>query len=184
MEYESLENAYDGKTSYWVPWAKHHAGKYRSVVRLPDISAISPPIHEPVHNLDIQYHCMNIISNKINTLNPGQIPVDTVDQLIFALTKELMIRFPDRFGPDKYFCLFGSLYIENSLLIICGQVIKGSGLDEIMCTCGLSIAGADSLVTVNDIKRARYCLQVGACVIYSKLKEAHRDSGSDELILL
>ena len=122
---------------------------------------------------------MNIISNKINTLNPGQIPVDTVDQLIFALTKESMIRF-----PDKYFCLFGSLHIEKSLLIICGQVIKGSGLDEIMCTCGLSIAGADSLVTVNDIKRARYCLQVGECVIYSKLKEAHRDSGGDELILL
>ena len=115
---------------------------------------------------------MNIISNKINTLNPGQIPADTADQSIFALTKELMIRFPDKFGPDKYFSLFQSLHTEKSLLIICGQVIKGSRLDEIMCTCGLSIVGADSLVTVNDIKRARYCLQVGACVIYSKLKQA------------
>ena len=36
-EYEWLESAYDDKTSYWVPWAKHHAGKHRSVVRLPDI---------------------------------------------------------------------------------------------------------------------------------------------------
>ena len=91
-----------------------------------------------------------------------------------------MIRFPDKFGPDK---LFGSLHIEKLFLIICGQVIKGSGLDEIMYTCDLSIVEAASLVTVNDIKRARYCLQVGACVIYSKLK-THRDSGSDELILL
>ena len=48
----------------------------------------------------------------------------------------------------------------------------------------LSIVGADSLVKVNNIKRARYYLQVGACVIYSKLKQAHMDSGSDELILL
>ena len=72
---------------------------------------------------------MNIISNTINTLNPCQIPVDTADQSIFALTKEFMIRFPDKFGPDKYFCLFGSLHIEKSLLIICDQVIKGSGLD-------------------------------------------------------
>ena len=77
----------------------------------------------------MQYHCMNIISNTINTLNPGQIPVDTADKPILALTKELMIRFPDKFGPDKYFCLFGSLPIEKSLLIICDQVIKGSGLD-------------------------------------------------------
>ena len=127
---------------------------------------------------------MNIISNAINILNPGQIPVDTADQSIFALAKELMIRFPEKFGLDKYFCFFGSLHIEKSLLIICGQVIKGSGLDEIMCTCGLSIVGADSLVTVNDIKRARYCLQVGACMIYSKLKQAHIDNGSKELILL
>ena len=132
----------------------------------------------------MQYHCMNIISNTINTLNPGQTPVDTADQPIFALTKELMIRFTDKFGPDKYFYLSGSLHIEKSLLIICGRVIKGSGLDEIMYTCGLFIVGADSLVTVNDIKRAKYCLQVGACVIYSKLKQALRDSGSDELILL
>ena len=132
----------------------------------------------------MQYHCMNIISNTINTLNPCQIPVNAADQQIFALTKKLMIRFLDKFGLDKYFCLFGSLHIKKSLLIICGQVIKGSGLDEILCTCDLSIVGADSLVTVNDIKRARYCLQVGACKIYSKLKQAHMDSGSDELILL
>ena len=125
---------------------------------------------------------MNIISNTINTLNPGKIPADTADQPIFALAIELMIRFLDKFGPDKYL-FFGSLHVKESLLIISGQVIKGSGLDEIMCTCGLSIVGADSLVTVNDIKRARYCLQVGACVIYSKLKQAHIDSKSDELIL-
>ena len=67
----------------------------------------------------MQYHCMNITSN---TLNPGQIPVDTADQPIFAPTKELMIRFPDKFGTDKYSCLSGSLHIEK--LIICGQVIK------------------------------------------------------------
>ena len=50
------------------------------------------------------------------------------------------------------------------------QVIKGSGLDEIVSIYDLSIDGADSLVTVNDIKRATYCLQADACVIYSKLK--------------
>ena len=103
-EYEWLERAYDYKTSYWIPWTKRHTGKHRSVVRLPDISAILPPIDEPVHTLDMQHHCMNIISNTVNTLNPDKMPVDTADQPIFALTKELMIRFPDRFGPDKYFC--------------------------------------------------------------------------------
>ena len=91
-------------------------------------------------------------------MKTGQIPADTVDQPVFALAKELMIRFADKFGPDKYFCLVRRLHIQKSLLIICGQVIKGGGLDEIMYACSLSIVGADSLVTVNDIKRVRYCL--------------------------
>ena len=50
-----------------------------------------------------------------------------------------------------------------------------------MYKCGLSVLRTDSLVTVNDIKGARYGLHVGARVIYSK--QAHMDSGSDEFIL-
>ena len=46
------------------------------------------------------------ISTTINNLNPCPIPVDTADQPTFALTKELMIRFPDKFGADKCFSLF------------------------------------------------------------------------------
>ena len=68
-EYEWLESAYDDKTSYWVPWDKHHAGKDQSVVRLPDVSAILQPIDELVHTLDIKYHCMNVMSNTVNTFS-------------------------------------------------------------------------------------------------------------------
>ena len=87
-DYEWLESAYDDMTSYWVPWAKHHARKHQSVVREPDISTILAPIDGPVHTLDIQYHCINIVSDTINTLNPDQIPVDTADQPVFPLTKK------------------------------------------------------------------------------------------------
>ena len=110
---------------------------------------------------------MNITSN---TINAGQTPVNTVGQPIFILTLELVIRFPDNFDPDKYLCLSGSLHTETLLLMNSDQVIKGSGLDEIVSIYDLSIDGSDSLVTVNDIKRATYCLQVDAHVIYSKLK--------------
>ena len=57
---------------------------------------------------------MNITSN---TINAGQTPVNTVVQPIFTLTLELVIRFPDNFGPDKYLCLSGSLHIETLLLV-------------------------------------------------------------------
>ena len=91
----------------------------------------------------MQYHCINIESNTINTLNPGQIPLDTADQSTFTPAKKLTIQFPNKFGLNKDLCLFVSLHKETFLLIICGQVIKCSGLDETLCTCGMSIAAAD-----------------------------------------
>ena len=89
-------------------------------MRVPDINAILPIIDQPVHTLDMQYHIMAMISKTISLLNSGQLAVDTADEPIFALTKELMYRFPEIFGPDKYFCLFGSLHIEKSVLALCG----------------------------------------------------------------
>ena len=39
--------------------------------------------------IDTQYHCMNIIKNTIEKLNPSQTPVDICDQPVYALTEEL-----------------------------------------------------------------------------------------------
>ena len=71
------------------------------------------------------------ISTTINNLNPGPIPVDTADQPTFALTKELMIRFPDKFCADKCFSSFRSLHIVKSLFIIKGTL---SGVRQLLAT--------------------------------------------------
>lgn len=126
---------------------------------------------------------MKIISNTINALDPGQIPNDWANRPIFILTLGLMIWFSYKFGPGKYFSLFTFLHPEKLLFINITQVIKSRGLDEIITKYGLPVFEAASLVTVSDIKRARYCVQVGVCVIYSKLKQSLMNSGSDELIL-
>ena len=100
-----------------------------------------------------------------------------VTNLCLPFPNQIQWRFPERFGPDKYFCLFGSLHIEKSILALCGDMIKGSGLDAILSSCKLSIVGSEALVTVNHIKKARYCLQVSLCAIYSFLESAHQESG-------
>ena len=43
-----------------------------------------------------------------------------------------------------------------------------------MAFCGLSIVGTDSLVSVNHIKRARYCIQVATSVMFSLLYQPTR----------
>ena len=56
--------------------------------------------------------------------------------------------------------------------------MEGSGLKEILDANNLSVVGINAIKNVNDIKKARYCLQVSVCAIYRKLKEAHLESNS------
>ena len=46
---------------------------------------------------------MEIIKQTIANLNP----VGVCDQPVFALTKEIQLRYPEKFGSGSYFCLFG-----------------------------------------------------------------------------
>ena len=101
------------------------------------------------------------------------------DQPVFALSKQVQLRWPMQFGYNKYICLLGDLHIEQSLLVMHGEIIKGSGLDTIMQHANLSTIGTSAIIDANHIKRSRYCLQVSAVVIYRLLKTAHSESGSN-----
>ena len=159
-------------------WAQHHAAKNRCDSSYTGINAILPIISNEVHKIETQHHCMTITKDTINKLNPGQTPLDVSDQPVYALSKTIQWRFNNQFGQGEYFVMFGALHIEKSLLVIHEDIIKCSGLKQILQENELSVVGTVVIVNVNDIKKARYCIQVCACAIYKKLKEAHKESNS------
>ena len=122
---------------------------------------------------------MQYIKKSVNFFNPGHTPVDVCDQPVYALTKEIQWREKYAFSSSSYFSLFAGLHIEESLLTTHGELVKGSGLENILSACDLSIIGTGALVNVNHIKQARYCLQVSIAAIFTKSKEAHGASGSN-----
>ena len=71
------------------------------------------------------------------------------------------------------------LHIEQSILGLHGDLIKGSGLDSALADTNLWTISTPTIVDANNIKRSRYCLQVAICVNYELLKEAHADSQSN-----
>ena len=79
------------------PWSKYHASHHRKQLDLPGINTILPLLRAPVYTIDTQYHCMNTIKSTIEKLNPSQTPVDTWDQSVYTLTKELRWRRPLEF---------------------------------------------------------------------------------------
>ena len=61
-----------------------------------------PLINEKVSTLKSQYHCKDIIKKTINITNKGQVPTDASDQPVYAISKELQIRYPSEFEPEKH----------------------------------------------------------------------------------
>ena len=80
---------------------------------------------------------------------------------------------------SNYFPLFGQLHIEQCLLLIHGQMIKGSGLLEILTENKFSIIGLSVVVDVNNIKRARCTLQITLCSLFNQLREAMSNNLTD-----
>ena len=101
------------------------------------------------------------------TLNLGQTSVDVSDQPVYTLTKELQQHFPEQFQ------------IEPCLLVIHGQMIKGLGLLEILTENKFSMIGLSAVVDVNNIKRARYTLQITLCSLFNQLHEAMPNNLTD-----
>ena len=70
------------------------------------------------------------------------------------------------------------LHFEQCMLTIHGELIKGSGLEDILSNIVRSIIGTGALVHANHIKQARYCLQVSLCALFLELKDAKDKSDS------
>ena len=57
-------------------------------------------------------HPMDVVKNAVEHVNPGQTPVVTLDQRLFALAKQIQWKWPEKYGEDKMVVMFGGLHIE------------------------------------------------------------------------
>ena len=96
----------------------------RRLINICGVDTILPLIREKVHMLATQYHCMNIISKTISAINPNQTPVDTCDQPVYALTKQIQWCYPELFSTSKYFSLFGGLHKKRLYLLFMENLLK------------------------------------------------------------
>ena len=70
----------------------------------------------------------------------------------------------------------GPLHIEHAALQCLGQLIQGTGFEEIIIAASLDISGLSlSVVDVNSIRKSRYCLQIISVVLNDQLEEANSD---------
>ena len=59
---------------------------------------------------------MDIIKKSVHNLNPGLIPVLTVDQPLYAIAKRIQWNWPGSHGEDHFVIALGGLHIEMAAM--------------------------------------------------------------------
>ena len=63
-------------------------------------------------------HSMDVIKRAVEHLNPGQVPVLTVDQPLFAIAKIIQWNWPESYGEDKFVVLLSSPFFIDIYAIV------------------------------------------------------------------
>ena len=86
---------------------------------------------------------------------------------LYHLKKKIQWACPETLSNKAYFSVLAGLHIEQSACNVHGDLVKGTGLVDIVKQSGLSVFGLQTAVAdVNNVKKARYTIQVIApCLI-------------------
>ena len=70
---------------------------------------------------------MDKLREIVALLNPGQVPLISVDQPIYAVAKQVQWHWPELYIEDKFVIMFGGLHIEKAALKFIGTLLQDSG---------------------------------------------------------
>ena len=106
-------------------------------------------------------HGMDVVKQATILLNPGQTPVITFDQPLFALAKLVQWNFPATHGEGQYVAMLRGLHTEMALCNVLGDLLEGSGWTLALSKAEVSSAGtAQSLLNAAHLTRTRHNHQV------------------------
>ena len=106
-----------------LTWSAHHASMKRSPEFEVTITSLLPLLRDQAHSVATIKHVMQKVQDVTDFLNPGQIPIITADQPIYAVAKQVQWQWPDQYGEDKYLVMFGGLHIEMAAMTSLGTLL-------------------------------------------------------------
>lgn len=164
----------------FMSWAGYHASLVEHVKKEPAISGLLPLFYEKAASISMVKHGMDVLRKTTEYLNPGQLPVLTVDQPLYTIAKYIQWKWPQTYGEDIYITMLGGLHIEMALWSLCGDLLEASGWTTALIDSGVASSGtADSFLKVSHLTRTRHVHQVTALVL-SKLQQDAFISTNDD----
>ena len=108
-------------------WAAYHASKQPSTEDPPAVCSLLPLFYEKAATPAMIKHGMDVQRLAIEHINPGQIPITTFDQSLFALAKLVQWKWPAVYGESVHVVMLGGLHIEMALWNTLGDLLEDSG---------------------------------------------------------
>ena len=117
---------------------------------------------------------MDVIKDAVSQVNRGQIPVFTVDQSLYTLSKLIQWPWSRTHGEDHFVVIFGGLHIEMTVLKVLGDWLEDAGWVEALVQAKVASAGtAGSFLRASHVTRTRNAHQVTASSLHILLKQSY-----------
>jgi hypothetical protein len=159
-----------------ISWAAYHASLLPEPDILPSINAMLPLFPDEACSPTMMRHCFEVVQAAVQHINPGQIPVISVDQPLFAKGKLLQWSTDTQYTEENIILLLGGLHTELTSYKVLGHWLEGSGWVEALLEAKLASSGvADSFLKASHISRTRHAHQVTACTLFILLKKAYNE---------
>ena len=158
-----------------ITWAAYQSSSIDSIVLPRALTALMPLFREHANTPAMIHHAMLLIKKHTNFLNPGQLPIMTVDQPLYAIAKEIQWS-NNQFSEDSFLVLMGDLHIEMTFMKCLGDLLDGSGWTHLISSSGILQAGKANamLYASSNITLCRYIHQVTACSLYIMKVQAYK----------
>jgi len=133
-----------------------------------------PLFYENAHSVAMIKHAMIVAKNAIEHLNPGQIPVITMDQPLYALAKQIQWSWSE-LDEKSYVVMLGGLHIEMAVMSMMGKWLDGSGWCTALVEAGITTSGkAEAFLSASHVKRTRYAHQVTVACLHVLQNNAYQ----------
>ena len=154
-------------------WSAHHASCNRSPEFEVSITSLLPLPRDQAHSVATIKHVIQKVRDAVAFQNPGQVPVITADQPIYALAKQVQWQWTNRYGEDIYLVMFDGLHIEMAALKSLGALLRDSGWTGALVEAGVVSSGtAESHLSVSSVTKTHQMHQVTASSLFNLLKAA------------
>ena len=149
-----------------ISWAAFHSNQEPPHDFEVTIGSLLPLFPDDSKSVAVICHAMDVPQQAVHHLNPGQVPVLTLDQPLHTIAKQIQWNWSSGYGEDKFVILLGGLHLEMASLATIGDLLDGSGWTHALALTNIATPGtAESFLKTTHVTRTRHAHQVTASAL-------------------